>query len=83
MPKPFTKVRPTGKNPAKGNARLSVSPTGITTQEKDLQVARLKNIGNAWEVLAFIVLFWQNLTHTGTSLIYPSFTPVEGLAYLP
>ncbi|ABA24697.1 hypothetical protein Ava_D0032 [Trichormus variabilis ATCC 29413] len=40
-------------NPAKPqNQRLSVSPGGVTSQEKDIQIARYKNIGNAWDVLA-------------------------------
>ncbi len=40
-------------NPAKPqNRAMTVSPGGITSQEKDLQIARYKNIGNAWEVLA-------------------------------
>lgn len=40
-------------NPTKPqNQRLSVAPGGMTSQEKDLQIARYKNIGNAWDVLA-------------------------------
>lgn len=40
-------------NPKKPqNERLSVSPGGVTSQEKDIQIARYKNIGNAWDVLA-------------------------------
>jgi hypothetical protein len=40
-------------NPLKPqNRALTVSPEGITGQDKDKQIARYKNIGNAWEVLA-------------------------------
>ncbi|QSJ14167.1 hypothetical protein JYQ62_19720 [Nostoc sp. UHCC 0702] len=40
-------------NPAKPqNQRLSVPPNGMTTQDKDVIVARYKNIGNSWDVLA-------------------------------
>ena len=40
-------------NPVKPrNTSLTVSPGGMTSQEKDLQVARYKNIGNAWDTLA-------------------------------
>lgn len=40
-------------NPSKPqNQRLSVTPGGVTSQEKDIQIARYKNIGNAWDVLA-------------------------------
>ncbi|MFN6460817.1 MAG: hypothetical protein RMZ41_003090 [Nostoc sp. DedVER02] len=40
-------------NPARPqNRSLTVSPGGVTSQEKDLQIARYKNIGNAWDTLA-------------------------------
>ncbi len=40
-------------NPSKPqNRSLTVSPGGMTSQEKDLQIARYKNIGNAWDAIA-------------------------------
>ncbi|MCC5670100.1 hypothetical protein LC653_41495 [Nostoc sp. CHAB 5784] len=40
-------------NPAKPqNTSLTVSPGGMTTQEKDLKIARYKNIGNNWDAIA-------------------------------
>jgi hypothetical protein len=40
-------------NPAKPqNTSLTVSPGGMTSQDKDLKIARYKNIGNAWDAIA-------------------------------